>query len=76
MTESVYLVLYVLLICSPLINCQRPRNVVSKSPSCLGLLSTLSTASELEGKYTLELENGPKVEYEPFEKYSSKFFLI
>lgn len=54
------------------IDCQRARNVAAKSPNCLGILSTLSTASEVEGKFTLELEYGSKI-YEPFEKYSSKY---
>lgn len=59
------------------IDCQRGRNVAAKSPNCLGILSTLSTATEVEGKFTLELEYGPKFKiYEPFEKYSSKYRFI
>ena len=65
---------YVLLICSVFANSQRLRNVVNKSPNCLGLLSTLSTANEVDGKFTLLLELGSKI-YEPFEKYSSKCLL-
>lgn len=63
-----------LILCSthfPQIAGQRARNVAAKSPNCLGILSTLSTATEVEGKFTLELEYGSKI-YEPFEKYSSK----
>lgn len=63
-----------LILCSfnQLIDCQRARNVVAKSPNCLFILSTLSTANEVDGKFTLELEYGLKI-YEPFERYSSKF---